>query len=42
MGPENLVDEQPVNEPWPVPDVIDSLLRTALPVELHALVPRLV
>src|SRR5437867_1682546 len=34
--------EQPVDKRWPVPDVIDSLLRAALPAELHGLVPRLV
>jgi hypothetical protein len=33
--------EKPVDDCWPGPDVIDSLLRTALPAELHALVPRL-
>jgi hypothetical protein len=33
--------EQPIDDHWRVPEVIDSLLRVALPSELHALVPRL-
>jgi hypothetical protein len=35
-------EEQPIDRRWPVPDVIDSLLRTTPLADLHALVPRLV
>jgi hypothetical protein len=34
--------EQPIDERWPAPDAIDSMLRAALPADLHALVPRFI
>jgi hypothetical protein len=34
--------EELIDKRWPVPDVIDSLLRAALPADLHSLVPCLV
>jgi hypothetical protein len=41
VAKKRVTAEQPVDERRPVPDVIESLLRVALPTELHALIPRL-